>query len=217
MPRPRTFDETAVLDAALAGFWGRGYEATSVRDLATAMGISGPSLYNAFGDKRGLFSGALEHYCRTRTYPMLARIEADHAGAAALAAFFAEIVARACADRERRGCFLINSALDVAPHDGELAQAVNGHLEIIHGFLRRQLKSARRSKEIAAGHDIRTSADHLLAVLLGIRVLSRTRPDRGLLNGIVSSALHSVGVPARHLTMLRKTARRTSTRRSVRH
>ena len=36
-------------------FWRRGYEATSVRDLAHSMGISGPSLYNAFGDKHELF------------------------------------------------------------------------------------------------------------------------------------------------------------------
>jgi hypothetical protein len=43
------------LDAAIACFWHRGYEATSVRDLADSMGISGPSLYNAFGDKRALF------------------------------------------------------------------------------------------------------------------------------------------------------------------
>ena len=75
MARPRSFDETTVLDAALGGFWGRGYEATSIRDLTAAMGISGPSLYNAFGDKRALFAEALDHYCRTRTHPMLRRIE----------------------------------------------------------------------------------------------------------------------------------------------
>ena len=58
--RPREFDETTALDAAIACFWHRGYKATSVRDLADSMGISGPSLYNAFGDKRALFVAALE-------------------------------------------------------------------------------------------------------------------------------------------------------------
>ena len=55
MARPREFNEGIALDAAIEWFWRRGYEATSVRELAAAMGISGPSLYNAFGDKRALF------------------------------------------------------------------------------------------------------------------------------------------------------------------
>lgn len=62
MARPREFDEAVALDAAIQCFWSRGYEATSVRDLADAMGIAGPSLYNTFGDKRTLYRQALEHY-----------------------------------------------------------------------------------------------------------------------------------------------------------
>jgi TetR/AcrR family transcriptional repressor of nem operon len=50
MARPREFDVAAVLDAAIARFWRRGYGATSVRDLADEMNIAGASLYNAFGD-----------------------------------------------------------------------------------------------------------------------------------------------------------------------
>ena len=57
MARPREFDEGEALDAAMDCFWRDGYEATSVRDLAARMGITGASLYNAFGDKRSLFGG----------------------------------------------------------------------------------------------------------------------------------------------------------------
>ena len=59
MARPREFDEDAVLDAAAHQFWIYGYKATSVRDLARGMGITGASLFNAFGDKRSLFERAL--------------------------------------------------------------------------------------------------------------------------------------------------------------
>ena len=62
MPRPKEFSEIAALDAAVDCFWQRGYEATSMRDLAVSMGISAPSLYNAFGDKQTLFARALERY-----------------------------------------------------------------------------------------------------------------------------------------------------------
>ena len=58
MARPREFVETTVLEAAMNCFWARGFEQTSVRDLAERMGITGASLYNAFGDKRSLYRQA---------------------------------------------------------------------------------------------------------------------------------------------------------------
>ena len=60
MARLREFDEDRALDAAVDCFWSRGYEATSVRDLAREMGIGGASLYNAFGGKRALFARVLD-------------------------------------------------------------------------------------------------------------------------------------------------------------
>src|SRR5271169_6282323 len=62
MARPREFDETTVLEAAMNCFWAQGFEQTSVRDLAERMGITGASLYNAFGDKRSLYRQAFVHY-----------------------------------------------------------------------------------------------------------------------------------------------------------
>ena len=62
LARPREFDEGAVLDAAVPCFWKQGYEATLVRSWAARTGITAASLYNAFGDKRGLYQKALDHY-----------------------------------------------------------------------------------------------------------------------------------------------------------
>ena len=207
MGRPRSFDEATVLDAALACFWAHGYEATSVRDLTEAMGISGPSLYNAFGDKRELYAEVLEHYCRTRTHPLLERIEQQHAGVAALVAFFGEVVDRSLADRERKGCFLVNSALEVAPHDKMMSKVVAAHVDAIRAFIRRQLQSAQASDEVELAADPSGSADHLLSVLLGLRVLARSRPERELLERTVGSALIAVGVPERRLGAFRAETR----------
>jgi len=75
MARPREFDETAVLEAAVQCFWARGYEATSVRDLAESMGITSASLYNAFGDKRSLYRRALDHYIAQSFADRVGRLE----------------------------------------------------------------------------------------------------------------------------------------------
>ena len=63
--RPRGFDRDQALEAALLEFWRHGYEATSIAALTKAMGINPPSLYAAFGDKRRLFSAAVERYAVT--------------------------------------------------------------------------------------------------------------------------------------------------------
>ena len=60
--RPREFEEGHVLDAAIATFASRGFTAASLSELTTATGLSGGSLYKAFGDKNGVFAHALDRY-----------------------------------------------------------------------------------------------------------------------------------------------------------
>src|SRR5262245_15188792 len=110
MARPRRFDEAAALQSAIDCFWQHGYEATSMRDLAESMGVSAPSLYNAFGDKQTLFARALERYLECTTRDRLARIEASLPPKAAICSFFSEIIEHSLADPERKGCFLVNAA-----------------------------------------------------------------------------------------------------------
>ncbi len=160
MARPREFDEVTALEAAIDCFWRHGYEATSVRDLADKMGISAPSLYNTYGHKHALFVQALERYLDHSTRARIKRLEDSLPPKQAIRRFIEEIIERSVNDRERRGCFLINSALEVAPHDREL--------------------SALIAKDLAR---------LLLGVLLGIRVLARSKPERALLEGVARPAL----------------------------
>ena len=60
--RPLSFDRDAALETAMHVFWERGYEAASIADLTSAMGITPPSLYTAFGDKEHLFLETIERY-----------------------------------------------------------------------------------------------------------------------------------------------------------
>jgi TetR/AcrR family transcriptional repressor of nem operon len=126
--RPRSFDDDTALDAAIACFWSRGLTASSVRDLAGQMGIQGPSLYNAFGDKRTLFVRALERYATSTMRERIARFEHEHDPKTAIRAFVQDAIERSVSDPYRRGCLLVNSALEVAPHDAELRAPIADYL-----------------------------------------------------------------------------------------
>jgi TetR/AcrR family transcriptional repressor of nem operon len=189
MARPRTFEETAALDAAVGCFWRRGYEATSVRDLAAAMGISGTSLYNTFEDKHGLFVRALERYMDSAARERIARLEKSLPPRAAIRKFIGDVIDRSVNDPDRRGCFLINSALEVAPHDPKLGAEIAARLGEIEQFFRRMIVAGQADGTIARARDADDLARLLLGILLGIRVLARTNPDRALLEGMARPAL----------------------------
>lgn len=196
MGRLKEFDEDKAIDGAVDCFWARGYEATSVRDLADHMGIGGASLYNAYGGKRALFVTALERYANRSSRERIARLEATGQPKQAIEAFLAEIIDRSLKDRARKGCLLVNSALDVAPHDAEIGRVVAGYLEEIRSFFQRNIEAGRRAGQMPRNIDAPGVSAHLLGVLLGVRVLARTRPERGLLESIVRPALGLLNRPA---------------------
>jgi len=195
MARPREFDEVTALDAAIGCFWQRGFEATSMRDLAASMGLSAPSLYNTFGDKRALFTRALEHYLDHTTRMRLRRLEKMFPPKQAIHQFFDDIIERSVDDRERKGCFLVNSALEIAPHDHELGAVIAERLGEIEGFFRKCIKGAQADGTAPGGIDAKDVARLFLGVLLGIRVLARSNPNRSLLEGVVRPAVALLDSP----------------------
>jgi len=197
MPRPREFDESAALEAAMECFWQRGYEATSLRDLTASMGLTAPSLYNAFGDKEELFARALELYLDRTTRDRLRRLEEKLAPKAAIHRFFAEIVEHSINDRQRKGCFLVNSALEVAPHHADCRAVIAAQFGDIEAFFGSCIRKAQAEKTIPPQVDAGDTARLLLGVLLGIRVLARSKPDRDVLEGLVRPALALLDPPRR--------------------
>lgn len=189
MARLREFDEQQAIDAAVDCFWARGYEATSVRDLADQMGIGGASLYNAYGDKRALFAKSLERYATRSMRDRIARMEERHRPRQAIRAFLAEIIDRSVRDPDRKGCLLVNSALDVAPHDAAIGKVVAGYLGELRAFFQRNLQAARAAGQVPHSLDPEEAAGHLLGVLLGIRVLARTGATRRELEAVARPAL----------------------------
>ena len=192
MARPREFDETAVLEAAMNCFWTQGFEQTSVRDLAGQMGITGASLYNAFGDKRSLFRQAFVHYLEQTVHDRVARLE-KLPPALAIRTFFDEIIERSVDDEQRRGCMLVNAALELAPYDPEFRQLVSEEMMFIEAFFRRCAASGQQDGSIAGMRTPDDVGKLLLSVLLGIRVLARTDPRRELLEGAANAALALLG------------------------
>lgn len=187
MGRPRTFDQPAALAAAMDQFWRRGYEATSVRDLADAMSITGASLYNAFGDKRSLFRRCLDAYVDTYARKRIAELDASDNPIRGIRAFFDDLVKASL--RDRRGCLLVNSAMEVAPWDAEFATLIEECLlEIEDGFYRALKRLPVSGPRQSSGNE-RSTARLMLSTVMALRVLARAGGEEERLRSIARSAV----------------------------
>jgi TetR/AcrR family transcriptional repressor of nem operon len=191
MPRSREFDEEAVLDAAMHSFWTHGYESTSVKDLVEKTGVSSASLYNAYGDKRTIFGTALDRYVERSIEERLSRCEKLRPREA-IKSFFDDILRRSINDPEHKGCMVVNSALELAPHDRELREDIVKVLERLEAFFRKCVEEGQAEGTITQSRPASAMAQHLLGVLMGVRVLARVRPERSLLEGVIATALASL-------------------------
>ena len=194
MARRREFDEGVVLDAAVQCFWARGYESTSVKDLMERTGLTAASLYNAYGDKRAMFRTALDQYIESSIGARIRRC-GTLPPRDAIRSFFDDILRRSLSDRQRKGCMVVNSALELAPHDPEFRGMIVEALKRIESFFLTCVETGQADGAITRSRPALGLAQHLLGVLMGLRVLARVRPERPLLEGVISTALSCLDGP----------------------
>ena len=189
MPRKKEFDVDAVVDKAMHAFWKRGYESTSLNNLLDCMQIQRASLYNAFGDKHSLFLEALIRYDVVYRRAEVAKRVQRPSPRQAILDLFQDAVTAAVKHGARDGCFLINTALEMSPHDPEVAKIVRAafaHME--HKFFRKMIEKGRAMGEIDQSVVPAPTARALLSLLIGLVVLSRSRPEKLLLESIAKEA-----------------------------
>lgn len=185
----KRFDVDAVLGRAMETFWARGYEATSMQDLVQRTGVNRASLYATYGDKKALFLASLRMYDGHRRRDLLAHLEAGHTPRAASRHLFKAFTADVSERGGNKGCFLTNTALELAARNSE-ARSVVAHAQVqVQAFLERMIRKGKASGDIARDLPVRDTARGLLASLLGLVVLVRSRPDRALIDSVAKDAL----------------------------
>jgi TetR/AcrR family transcriptional repressor of nem operon len=194
MPRPREFEPEEVLDSVMRQFWERGYRATSVDDLVRATGVKPGSLYAAFpGGKRALFMGSLDRYSTLIVPGKLGELAGPGASVAQVRAYFDGLVQDLLSPGGRQGCLLVNSAIESAAVDPEVAAVVRGHHARLEHCFAAALRTAIRRGEIPAGTDPAARAKGLVASSQGLMVVGKANPDEEVLRAIMDSALTGLG------------------------
>jgi len=175
MPRPRSYDDVQILEAARDVFWENGFERTAISDLERQTGLNRSSLYHAFGGKRTLFKLALENYVETFIDPLLAAMEQDPATPQGIRTFFLASAAHFSSGRvARRGCLIINAIGQGPRGDDEAAR-------IIRSYPARLMSAFTQCLRSPSAAMTRTQVDRRAAMLasaaLGVWLSARVDPQ----------------------------------------
>lgn len=190
MARPKEFDPDVALLAAMEAFWERGFEATSLSDLTACTGVQKASLYATYGDKRAFFLAALDRYQALGFDESFGRL----ADAESPRAVLEEIFARAGRPKEgRKGCLCVNTAIEMAPHDAEVRQRLEKHMQRAETAVTRALERSIDLGEVRASLDARATARFLVTSLYGLYVAAKIHPGAKRLDDAARLALSVLG------------------------
>ncbi len=154
--RPRTFHPEEALDAATRIFQRQGFGGASLNDLTTAMGISRPSCYAAFGDKESLFLKVLDRYSGQLTTLYRAAAAQPTARAAARHLLLETITIPSANSQNPANVTAQRSTclLDLTTTPGsELEAAIRTRRKSLDRALQRRLQRARREGDLPPESD----------------------------------------------------------------
>jgi len=195
--RPLSFDREAALHQAMLLFWRHGYEATSLNDLTAAMGVTAPSIYTAFGDKKRLFLEAVDRYLSGPVTSDSIIDVAKTAKDAAWGLLRASALGFTGIDSPP-GCLLATSAISCSAAAADVQGALAAVRRRIEARLHDRIVQAIATGEMAVDADADALAGHVMAVIQGMSTLARDgAPREKLLRVAATAMLAWPGRPAR--------------------
>lgn len=177
------------LDGAIQIFRERGYHATSLGDLGSAMKLTAGSIYKAFVDKRAVFLAALDRYIQIRRSDLQRLIDAEQSGRGKVRAVLQFYAESAHGIEGRRGCLIVGSATEIAIFDSEVAGYITAALQHMENLLRGLIRLGQKDGSIPSTIDPDASARALLSLLQGFRIVGKVGRSRAQMMAAADQAM----------------------------
>lgn len=192
MARSREFDEQKVVETATELFWTKGYNAVSTKDLIDAFGISRSSMYGAYKDKRSLFILALQHYRQTASGAMREGMKSNKPFKEKMADILHSIIKETITDSKSKGCFIVNTAIELAPHDHEILKIIQENRKAILSSMQNAIQEGIDNGELSKDKNPKALAVYFYNLINGLRVDAKVHKTKLDYTDIVDIALKSL-------------------------
>jgi TetR/AcrR family transcriptional regulator, copper-responsive repressor len=172
-------------------FWNRGYEATSVSELTDAMGITPPSLYAAFGDKKRLFFEAVDRYQAGPGSFAQRALTDEPTAERAIERLFADTVDSFCDPKHPKGCMVVLAATNCTAESSDIIGELAGRRRAAERATRDRIAAGRAAGELAAGVDVDALAGSVVTTLYGLSIKARDGASRASLRKIAEQTMQA--------------------------
>jgi len=189
MPRVKQFKEDEVLHKAMELFWEKGYNATSMQDIVTCLGINRGSLYDTFGGKKDLFDKSLSLYCSIHQEGTKNFITNQNTIKEGIRNIFELLIGKKGQDIDKRGCFCVNSTSEVANENEYVNELLNDNQQFYESLFYDFLHKGQKNGEISKEKDIKMIAFLIITLFSGIRVVSKFEKNNERLFSILDNIL----------------------------
>lgn len=189
MPRTKQFNEQEVLEKAMDLFWQKGFHATSISDLVETLGINRASIYNTFGDKKGLFDRSLAYYMEHNHLRLKKMIESGVSPVKLLEDLLTGAIQEALTDDDKKGCFVVNATTELGAKDESISSLLKKNQRKILDLFKTILLKGQEQEEISKGKDLEAMAMSLFIVYSGLRVAGKAFLSEDLLKKSITPLL----------------------------
>lgn len=189
MARTKVFDEQEVLEKALNLFWEKGYNATSAQDLVDTLGISRSSMYDTYGDKHSLFIQALQQYRKERIDPLFNGVDDADDIEQYIKDVFIAVKLESLSETHAKGCFMVNSSVELAPSDDDVAIIVNNIMKDTITALTKAIKKGQKIGVFTNKFSAQSLAQFVFNSLNGLRVTVKLDTNKKMFEDIVNICL----------------------------
>jgi AcrR family transcriptional regulator len=190
--RPRQFDEAEAIEAAAEVFWQNGFSASSLDELASAMGMNRPSIYGAFGDKETLYRRALAQFAAGMEGAMQQTLFAKRDVREALSSFLREALRVYLSGPQPRGCLVMSTAVSAAVTHPEVQADLVGIIRTIDQGIEERFRQAVEAGQLPSDFDITGRAAVAQSLLQSLSLRARAGDSRSSLRRLVKSGVSAV-------------------------
>ena len=191
MGRPRGFDTSAALDAAMRVFWEKGYEGATLRNLESAMRINRSSMWTAFGTKEDLFKLAFERYINDYQGYIREALEKPTIREVVESALRGTVDFLSTPGNPK-GCLSVHGALAVGDESDPVKQWLiegrrNGEMRA-----RKRFEEAKKTGDLSKGIDPAGAARYVATIIQGLGVQAASGATKAELTKTVDMALRNL-------------------------
>ena len=189
--RPLSFDRDAALETAMHVFWERGYEAASIADLTSAMGITPPSLYTAFGDKEQLFLEAIERYALGYGSAGARALEEEPTARGAIERWMLESANELTQPCHPKGCMVVMAATNCSAAAERVQDALLLRRTEAIANVGRRIQGGIDDGELPADTDAQDLANFYATIYQGMSMQAKDGATHESLTATVRTAMRS--------------------------